>query len=174
VTDDNARFAIREATPRDAVGIARAHVESWQTSYRGILPDDLLDTIDVGQRVASRERILAKANVLCLVAYDVTHGDIVGFCDAGPSRRARAGEAEVYAIYLVHRAKRYGLGRTMLERSMLWLAGHDYRSMLIWVLSTNHHARRFYEALGGRAAEAIQTTVGGVPVVEQAYVWDRI
>jgi GNAT superfamily N-acetyltransferase len=134
----------------------------------------LLDTIDVGQRVESRDRILRNPRVFCLVAYYVTHDDVVGFCDSGPSRRGRDGEAEVYAIYLIQRAKRFGLGREMLERSMLWLAGHDLRSLVIWVLATNHHARRFYESMGGRAAETIQTTVGGYPVTEQAYVWDRI
>lgn len=168
------RFAVREATLQDAEGIARVHVDSWQTSYRGILPDTLLDRIDVGQRAESRRAMLRDTSVFHLVAYDVTHGDIVGLCDAGASRRNVPYAGEVYAIYLAHRAKRHGLGQEMFDRVMGWFVAHDMRSMIVWVLENNHHARRFYEAMGGREGSRLQSRVGGFPVVELAYVWDRI
>jgi hypothetical protein len=46
--------------------------------------------------------------------------------------------------------------------------------MIVWVLENNHHARRFYEAMGGRAGSTLQSRVGGFPVVELSYVWDRL
>ncbi len=168
------RFAIREATLDDAAGIARAHVDSWRTSYRGILPDNVLDQLDVGQRLEMRKRILRGGEHFHLVAYDVTHGDIVGFCDAGPSRRHVTLAGEVYAIYLVQRAKRYGLGSEMFDRVRGWLRANQMPSMIVWVLDNNHHARRFYEAMGGRVGNRLQTNVAGYPVVEQAYVWERL
>jgi GNAT superfamily N-acetyltransferase len=168
------RFAVREAVLDDAESIARVHTDSWQTSYRGILPDTVLDRIDVGQRAESRRKILRDRSVFQLVAYDVTHGDIVGFCDAGPSRRHVPYAGEVYAIYLAHRAKRHGIGQEMFERVQAWLVANDMRSMIVWVLENNHHARRFYEALGGRAGATLPSRVGGFPVVELSYVWDRL
>jgi GNAT superfamily N-acetyltransferase len=168
------RFAVREAVIDDAEGIARVHTDSWQTSYRGILPDTVLDRIDVGQRAESRRKILRDRSVFQLVAYDVTHGDIVGFCDAGASRRHSPYSGEVYAIYLAHRAKRHGIGQEMFERVQAWLVAQDMRSMIVWVLENNHHARRFYEALGGKQSSRLQSRVGGYPVVELSYVWDRL
>jgi len=167
------RFAVREAVVDDAEGIARVHTDSWQTSYRGILPDTVLDRIDVGQRADSRRKILRDRSVFQLVAYDVTHGDIVGFCDAGASRRHVPYAGEVYAIYLAHRAKRHGIGQEMFERVQAWLVANEMRSMIVWVLENNHHARRFYEALGGHTGSRLQSRVGGYPVVELSYVWDR-
>jgi len=168
------RFAVREALLDDANGIARAHTDSWQSSYRGILPDTVLDRIDVGQRAETRRRILSDRSIFQLVAYDLTHGDIVGFCDAGPSRRHVPYAGEVYAIYLVQHAKRYGLGQEMFERVQAWLVREGMRSMIVWVLDNNHHARRFYEAMGGRMGSRLSSTVGGFPVVELSYVWDRV
>jgi GNAT superfamily N-acetyltransferase len=168
------RFAVREATLDDAEGIARAHTASWQTSYRGILPDTVLDRIDVGQRAETRRRILRDRSIHQLVAYDVTHGDIVGFCDAGPARRHVPYAGELYAIYFVDRAKRYGLGQEMIERVQAYFAREAMRSMIVWVLDNNHHARRFYEAMGGRMGSRLQSTVGGFPVIELSYVWDRL
>lgn len=168
------RFAVREAVIEDAEGIARVHTDSWQTSYRGILPDTVLDRIDVGQRAESRRKILRDRSVFQLVAYDVTHGDIVGFCDAGASRRHVPYAGEVYAIYLAHRAKRHGIGQEMWERVQAWLVANDMRSMIVWVLENNDHARRFYEAMGGRTGSRLQSRVGGYPVVELSYIWDRL
>jgi L-amino acid N-acyltransferase YncA len=168
------RFAVREAVLEDAEGIARVHTDSWQTSYRGILPDTVLDRIDVGQRAESRRKILRDKTVFQLVAYDVTHGDIVGFCDAGASRRHVPYKGEVYAIYLAHRAKRHGLGQEMFDRVGAWLVAQDMRSMIVWVLENNHHARRFYEAVGGRQGSRLPSRVGGYPVVELSYIWDAL
>lgn len=168
------RFAIREATLDDAGGIARAHTESWQSSYRGILPDAVLDRIDVGQRIETRKKILRDTSILQLVAYDLTHGDIVGFCDAGPARRHVTLGGEVYAIYFMHHAKRHGLGTEMFDRVRAWLRANGMASMIVWVLDNNHHARRFYETMGGRIGNRLQTSVGGFAVTEQAYVWDQL
>jgi GNAT superfamily N-acetyltransferase len=168
------RFAIRAAKLADAEGIARAHTASWQTSYRGLLPDAVLDRIDVDQRAASWRRTLQDPSVLTLVAYDTTHHDIVGFCDAGRTRGDSAYAAEVYRIYVEHHAKRHGLGREMFEQVTDWLRTQQLRSLVIWVLDNNHHARRFYEAMGGRAASRMASAVSGFPVVELSYVWDQL
>jgi len=168
------RFAVREATLEDARGIARVHTDSWQDSYRGILPDQVLGRVDVGQRLASRERILRARSGLHLVAYDVSRGDIVGFCDAGASRGTPQYAGEVYAIYFAYHAKRYGLGREMFERVREWMPSRGMHSMIVWVLANNPHARRFYEAMGGAVGPTKPSTVGGFAVVEQAYLWARV
>ena len=172
------RFAIRPATLGDAEGIARAHTASWRTSYRGILPDAVLARIDVDQRSSSWRHVLQDPSVVTLVAYDVTHHDIVGFCNAGrsrgPTRSASRYAGEVYTIYIEHYAKRHGLGREMFELVTDWLRARQLGSLIIWVLDNNHHARRFYEAMGGRAASRMASTVSGFPVVELAYVWDQL
>jgi GNAT superfamily N-acetyltransferase len=134
----------------------------------------VLDRIDVGQRAETRRRILRDRSIHQLVAYDVTHGDIVGFCDAGPARRHVPYAGELYAIYLIDRAKRYGLGQEMMERVQAQLTRDAMRSMIVWVLDNNHHARRFYEAMGGRMGSRLSSTVGGFPVIELSYVWDRL
>jgi len=167
------RFAIREAKLSDAEAIAAAHTESWQTSYRGILPANVLDRIDVGQRADSRRKIIQNKRIHQLVAYDVTHGDIVGFCDAGESRRPGPWRGEIYALYMIHRAKRMGLGQEMFERCQQYFAAQNVRSLIIWVLEDNTHARGFYEAMGGKPGPTFPSRVGGFPVVELGYVWDR-
>ena len=168
------RFAIRPAKIGDAEGIARAHTASWRASYRGILPDAVLDRIDVDQRVTSWRRTIEDRSVLTLVAYDTTHHDIVGMCDAGRNRSPTSHAAEVYRLYFEHHARRHGLGREMFEHVTDWLRSQRLTSLVIWVLDNNHHARRFYEAMGGRPGPRMPSRVSGFSVIEQAYVWDEL
>ncbi len=169
-----ARFAIRPASMTDAAEIARVQTSSWQTSYRGILPDSVLDTMNPERRVSMRREILLDSDALNLVAYDSTHRDLVGFCNAGPSRREGSAVGELYEIYIVDRAKRFGLGRDMFEHVTDWCRANWMSKMIVWVLENNHHARRFYEAMGGRAASKTGSTVRGYPVIERSYLWDRL
>jgi len=168
------RFALRPALPADARAIAEVLVASWRDSYRGILPDAVLDRLSVASRELSRREILRDAAGLQLVACDTTYGDVVGFCDAGPSRRPGAWEGEVYAIYLAHHAKRHGLGTRMFDEVMAWLHRRGSRSMIVWVLEHNDHARRFYETMGGKAGPRWPSTVDGFAVIEIGYVWEEL
>jgi GNAT superfamily N-acetyltransferase len=169
-----ARFAVRAATPDDDAATAAIEVRSWRSTYRGILPDPVLARLDIVERTRSRRRTLLDDDGVHLVAIDTTRRAVVGFCDAGPSRRSGASVGEVYTIYLEHHAKRYGLGRDMFAQVFAWLRARRMASLIVWVLEDNHHARRFYEALGGRAAHRIRSIVDGYPVIEQAYVWDPL
>lgn len=130
--------------------------------------------MSVEDRAESRREIQRDETGLQLVAYDTTYGDVVGFCDAGISRRAGPWRGEVYAIYLARHAQRHGLGSQMFEQVMAWLHGRGMTSMIVWVLEANAHARRFYEALGGKAGPRWRSTVDGFGVTEVGYVWDRL
>jgi hypothetical protein len=52
-------LTIRPARPGDETAIARVHVDSWRTTYRGIMPDDVL----AGQSVERRERQWTQSRV---------------------------------------------------------------------------------------------------------------
>lgn len=174
LTPTSARFTLRAATEADAAASAALEVRSWRAVYRGILPDRVLDGLDVTSRTASHRRLVGEVNGLHLVATDTTHHDLVGFCHAGPARRPGRWAWEVYTIYLEHHARWHGIGREMFERVFAWARAKRDPSLIVWVLEANQHARRFYEAMGGRAEHRTPSTVSGFGVVEQAYVWDRV
>jgi GNAT superfamily N-acetyltransferase len=165
-------FVIRDATVDDAEATARVSADSWRSSYRGILPDDVLASIDISKRAAKRREILARGAATHLVACDAVTDEIVGFCDAGANRDDIASAGEVYAIYLIERAKRQGLGRAMFERAQASLRTAGMTAMSVWVIETNVPARRFYEALGGRPGARKDIVINGASVIEVAYEWD--
>ena len=63
-------FRIRRAVAADAVAIARVHVESWRSTYAGIVPEEILASLNLDDRAEMWERMLAAEDGLIFVAED--------------------------------------------------------------------------------------------------------
>ncbi len=166
-------MTVRIATPADAAAIAAVHVASWSSTYRGLIDDAYLASIDVVKRTASwQQRLTTNPATRTLVAE--LAGAIVGFCSAGPNRDAAALHirGEVYAIYLREEAKGQGHGRALFAESMAWLRAGGLAPVRVWVFADNPRARTFYERMGGvRAGEPKSIDLGGKAYAEVAYDW---
>src|SRR5438552_7633626 len=94
---------IREASPTDAAAIARVHVDSWRTTYAGIVPADYLAHLSYARReLFWRDILSAPAQPGCVYVAAQDTGRIVGFASGGPERRHDAiYQGELYAIYLL-------------------------------------------------------------------------
>jgi L-amino acid N-acyltransferase YncA len=164
---------IREARPEDAAGIASVHVESWRTTYRGIVPQAFLDGLSVEGRTRWWEAMFARADSRrCVFVAEGEDGQIIGFAFAGPeSRGDRVYTGEVYAIYLLEQHQRRGIGRRLMSAAVERLSALGMTGMLLWVLADNHPSRRFYEALGGVELRTEQIELAGAELDEVAYGW---
>ena len=93
---------IRVARAGDADEIARVHWDSWETTYRGVLPDEVLDERTVEVRRAFWEQLLSdEATVSGVLVSCSEEGAIEGFVACGRERSGTLGaEGEVYAIYV--------------------------------------------------------------------------
>lgn len=169
-------ISIRSATPEDAAAIARVHVDSWRSTYRGIVPDSVLDSLDYESRAETwRRGIEDTISSQVVFVAESPNGDIGGFVAAGPERSGDYPEytAEIYAIYVADDWRGYGLGRSLVMRAVQALLEQGRPSMLIWALSENP-ACDFYRRLGGAKIAAQTVTIGQKPLEESAFGWDNI
>ena len=136
---------VRAATIDDAEPIARVHVRTWQQAYRGLVPDEFLDAMDVEQRAGVwRKGMLSDDERPVWVAE--TDGEVVGFASAGPSRD-EDDVGELYGIYVDANHWDTGAGRDLMVTATEWLRAR-HREATLWVLEKNARARRFYEKGG--------------------------
>ncbi len=163
---------IRAACPSDAAGIARVHVDSWRTTYRGIVPDGFLAALSYEQRERMWRGILSPASGSSFVyVAECPGGQIVGFASGGPVRDlAPDYGGELYAVYLLQDQQRHGLGRRLIGAVVRRLIQAGMTSLLVWVLADNP-ARKFYEALGGQYVYDKWVSIGDARLVEVAYGW---
>lgn len=159
---------IRSASVDDAGAIAHVHVESWRTTYVGIVPDAYLAGLDETLRVKLWREWLGGETAV-LVAEQA--GRVVGFAHAGKNRvSVETCDAELYSIYLLREAQGKGIGSALLKNVAEALQEQGFRSMAVWVLERNP-SRHFYEKSGARMATSQVIEIGGARLMEIAYWW---
>jgi hypothetical protein len=90
---------VRPAVADDARAIAEVHVESWKTTYKGIFPETLLDSLSIEERERSWNQTLAEPTLITVVGCDAGHR-VVGFICGGAERTGQLGcDGELYATY---------------------------------------------------------------------------
>lgn len=158
-------MSIRPATPDDADAIAAIHVQCWQETYPGLLPESEIARRDLPYRQALWRRILADVRGCVWYAPDC------GFAHAGPQRDAPLAAAgfgfELYSFYLLRVAHGSGLASAMLSACL----DHDSAPMTALVLEDNARACRFYQKSGGQHLETRDDAVGDAPIRERVYGW---
>ncbi|MDX2211705.1 MAG: GNAT family N-acetyltransferase [Oculatellaceae cyanobacterium bins.114] len=166
---------IRPATLDDIPAIARVHVDSWRTTYRGIVPDQYLDQMSYEQSEARWQKWLAiKGNYHHIfVAQDQT-GEVIGFANGGAERtQLPTCWGEVYAIYILQAYQRQGYGRQLAGAIASQLKQSGFASTLVWAL-INNPACKFYQALGGQPIRQQRINIGGKDLIEIAFGWADI
>ena len=142
---------VRRATVDDASAIAAVMVASWHATYRGIMPDSVLDrqTID---RARGRwtERLAAQTDVESTRSWVVTtDGAVQGYAVTAAAndvfRPPPDGAGEIDSLYLAPAAIGRGLGRRLHAAITADLWARHFAPLILWAFEANDHARRFYE-----------------------------
>jgi len=165
---------IRRGTAADALGIAQVQVQSWDETYRGVLPDAYIDARTVEHRRALWVRVLNDASSFVWVA-DAS-GVIVGFINGGPGRQidaAHAGDGEVYALYLLKALHNRGVGRALFDAARKTFAQSGYAYFVVTVLSENP-STVFYERMGGVHTSDGQLSIDERSVAERVYRFEVV
>lgn len=169
---------IRSALPADAAGIAAVHVDSWRSTYAGMLPDEYLIGLSVDTH-ARRWRALLSSGPRGRRTYvvqqqegaGVENAGIVGFASCGPQRTGLAGfGGEFYAVYLTDHVHGRGWGRRLLGAMAQDLLGAGLHTAVVWVLRDNP-SRFFYERMGGVLLAEQPISFAGQRLSEVAYGW---
>ena len=160
---------IRSATVADASGIASVQVQSWRTTYAGIVPEAFLTGIELEAWTEAWIARLSAGTLLLFVAEDAA--GIFGFVCGGALREAVGDyDGELYAIYLLEDRQRRGVGRALTRTLVDHLKTTGYKSMLVWVLERNQ-ALAFYRALGAEQVADKMVEIGGASLAEVALGW---
>jgi ribosomal protein S18 acetylase RimI-like enzyme len=162
-------ITVRPARPTDARAIAGLDVETWRSTYAGILsPGYLVGLSERRREMGWRMTILREPRDV-RVAVDIA-GMIRGFGSCGPSRSERHYPGEVFTLYVAPDWQNRGIGRRLLISLFRRLAASGLDAAIVWVLRDNP-SRFFYERLGGRRVSYKPIDVGGGRVEAISYGW---
>ena len=161
---------LRRAEPKDAIGVSRVHVRAWQAGYRALLPDDYLEQLRPEHRAQKYDfDTTDPSRPQTIVAEE--EGVILGFATTVPARDAQAvGSGELSALHVDPEQWGRGIGVALISAARNRLVADGFQDAIVWVLSGNVRALRFYMK-DGWLADGISRTdvVWGLQVQEIRY-----
>ncbi|MET3697151.1 L-amino acid N-acyltransferase YncA [Bacillus oleivorans] len=164
---------IRVAQANDIDAIASVHIQSWRETYKGIVLDEVLDGLNMPQKIAQWTHILKQqeehGNGQILVAS--IDGKIVGFAHFSKERTGHYDiDGELTTIYILKEYHRTGIGTALFRQGLDYLQSHSFKSMLVWVLADNPF-KLFYESFQPVEADRQKFNIGTKVHEEIAYAW---
>ncbi len=165
---------IRPAEIDDAPAIARVHVDTWRTTYGGIIPQSYLDTMTVQNRTFVWVRLLERREQAFTTLVSEDHDRrVIGFVTAGPLRhKDDRYQAEISSLYVLRSHQRSNHGRRLFLAAANRLSLRGLNGLFVWVLADNP-SRPFYESLGGEVVAETERSFAGTALKELGYGWSE-
>ncbi|TFD99477.1 GNAT family N-acetyltransferase [Jeotgalibacillus salarius] len=164
---------IRKAEIDDAKGIARVHVDSWRTTYKGIIPDKVLSGLSYGQRTELWQRNILRDGNYVFVAEN-EQKEIVGFADCGRRDTNKIKDSgDLTSIYLLEDYQGVGIGKQLMKRLFKQFEKLGYNRVFVEVLKDNK-TQFFYEHYGAILIKAEVIKMAGAELELFIYEWEDV
>jgi len=163
---------VRNATTKDCFRIAEIGAASWRVTFKGLVPDDMLDNLDVegsAQRWADCiERLPQNVKVF------EHNQQILGWICAGPvseKSKLKQFDGKIYGIHTDPIVPRIGAGSALLQAACESLKAQNCLEIYVLVLKQNENAIRFYQKHGAVLQGEYSVNFGGRDLPELAFQW---
>ena len=172
----------RRPNSLDSFGIAKVHVDTWNSTYKGLISEKILQrrTYEVSQR-RWHDRIARLIDKEIIYIAENDYGEIVAFIMAGTEKYNLIGtlqdlndyEGELMAIYVLKEYQKKNIGFRLLSLVVKYFLSKNINSMIVWVLKENP-SKGFYKRLGAKYIGAKYLNLDGELYLESAYGWSDI
>lgn len=155
------KIFIRKTLPQDAADIQQIHVTAYKTSYRGFLPDDVLDALKIEEEKIERTKIYVTQIESYVAVYQQ---QVIGFAHlAFPQNNV----VEIQALYVHPQFHRLGAGRALVEFVCASQKVFGFSKCEIWTLK-NGPSLPFYHKLGFAQELGVQEKSWkyGLPIIK--------
>ena len=164
---------IRKANVEDSRGIVEVKMSSWLTTYKGLMPDEVLknrqDTIE--ERIPRTESQIREYNNIYVA---VDNDRVIGTMSYGESRNEKYKDyGEINFIYLLDEYKGQGIGKKLFMTGIKELIDMGYNSMILNVLECNKTIG-FYEKYSGKKIEQKEEVFYNTPLVENIMLFEDL
>ena len=146
-------MSVRRASREDAEVVGEIHSKAWKSAYRGLFPDEYIDSDTASRRTGEfLESIKDDKCMYFLLEASGQPAGIVKTCECD-------NVLEIESIYILSEHRGQGLGAEAID---FILAYKPWDGIFLWVLEDNIKARRFYEKNGFKLSGDTRTINRGI------------
>ncbi len=143
------KINIRLAEEKDCKELAKVKRAAWETTYRGIYPDNILDDYNFETQEEKFRNIIKSDTLNVYVVVD--QDKIVGYMSEGvPVRPYGDYEQSIGIFYLLKDYQGKGLGKELFNIAYKSIKEKGYKRFFISCNKYNLNAQKFYEKMGGK------------------------
>ena len=152
---ERAEPQLRYAEVRDAEAVGDYHVRCWQTAYRGLIADEIIDGMNVDDNVerwagyfGSDPAVSGYQHVVALID-DLPVGHVsVAPCRDGEPTEDPPTVGELVVAYVDPDHQGVGIGSALLATAHRMLRLRDFATAVLWTVVGNDPAIGFYKRHG--------------------------
>lgn len=150
---------IRQAVPTDAVAIEQLHVATYKASYRGYLPDNFLDTLQVlPEKVSQIENAIIRHQKFTIAVEDEK---IVAFASVGNLNDL---EFEIISLYTAPNRQNQGIGSLLINDICQRKKAAGFGKCIVWTIKDGPSIG-FYAKMGFISTSQEKTWKFGIKIV---------
>lgn len=158
---------IRNIKKDDIPEVVDIQINSWKASYKGIIDDKYLESMNREEKIRKREQDYTQDGFIVAEL----NGKIVGFCRY-LDKKLKDIDCEIKALYVKPELKHKGIGTKMFNYVKQEFKSRNKKKMIICCLKENFPSRIFYEKMGGKIIEETTITIGDKDYKEVCFCYD--
>ena len=163
-------YHIRLNRIEDQEGMAKIKVDSWQHTYKNIIDQKYLDSLNYEEQTNKYIDSFDEYKSTVLVAEDTNNHKIIGYACFSTEVNEFA-DSELISLYLGLKHTKKGIGTSLFREVTKELKKYNKKTMILWCIKDNKNAIKFYEKLGGIKAFDKMAKIGNKVYQEYGYLF---
>lgn len=168
--EKGADYIIRFNRIEDQAQMARIKIDGWKNAYDKIIESKFLNKMDYEEQKQRYFRSFEEYKDSVLVA--VKGNEVLGYSCFEVKERSVKYDSELVSLYIKNEYKGHGIGTDLFIETTKQLLSQKKRNMIIWCLSQNENAIKFYEKMGGVVTEKKIVKIGEKEYEEIGFYFD--
>lgn len=164
---NKADYVIRKNIYEDQEQIARIKVDGWKNAYDRIISSTYLNTLNYEEQAARYKSSFEEYKDYVFVA--VRGDEVLGYSCFNPTPNVDDFDSELVSLYIKPDEIGKGIGTELFIATRKQMIKLGKKNMIVWCLSDNKNAIKFYEKLGGKVVKTKNAKIGDSTYVEYGF-----
>lgn len=162
---------IRKAKSSDAREVIEINIKTWNTTYKGIIPDYVLKQREMlkEESIKKCEKTVELRDNVLVIEYDNKMVGVVSYGKAKLTDKEDYGE--IYSLYVLNEYHGKNIGKSLFLAAREELVKKGYPKLILSCIKANP-SNGFYKKMGGKVERVIISNIGGAEIEENVIVFD--